>query len=565
MLATTPTTKRRWSKAERDRRPGERAAQAEAGAAPRRPAPTRPGGRPCSSARTSARSRRSRWHGRDGVIDCSVERPAATQLGNKGGGGFRRLAGQHRQLVTRSGRWRNLQRRQQAQSALGRAQCAPARLQRTAADLEAPAGDAPASPGWPGSRAAMPRRARALRNEWLTPTSAATATYVAGLASRDTTSIPVASRVRLLAARRQFPPGVDRRGTGCCCSRRCDCAGGGRGIVALEAEPCLLHLRQCARLAQALASRNAGVGGRCLLDQRGERCIAEALPPAAAVASLRRGRRVPCRRFTPADGIRSPQAPGAAAWGARGGRRLLRSANTPSSRRQAISQNPSVRYSLHSVDCAQRFVPGKMLGSTDAMGLQPVGRGGADRLRRRGELRFAAATPPAGGVSGLLPPKRCRAAASLLNDASLLRPLRPGATWTLSRALPELHQLPSPAPANVVTHADAGTGARWWSRRQCIQRRCRLAAVATGLGRIESRPQSISRRPLTSFVLAELQSPLCASMAQQTFVDRHFEDGGVVSATDADALDVALFQHVVGPETGSAATCPRWRRCGSIR
>lgn len=160
-------------------------------------------------------------------------------------------------------------------------------------------------------------------------------------------------------------------------------------------------------------------------------------------------------------------------------------------------------------------------------------------------------TPPAGGVSGLLPPALPRGGV-LVNDASLLRPLRPGATWIYRGRYQSYTGAVAGTYENVVTHADAGAGAVVESASNAFNDGAGSQLLRLVAGRIES-PAAIDFAGTgspTSFVLAELQSPLYFD-GQQTFVDRHFEDGGVDLDGDGrhDALDVAIFQHVVGPET----------------
>ena len=197
----------------------------------------------------------------------------------------------------------------------------------------------------------------------------------------------------------------------------------------------VLHLRQCARPRKAAwAEARSVLAASACLDQRGERCIAEALPPAGERrrVTLRRGRRVPCRRNVHARrGIgRQPGAAGRRKGAGQRGRRRVVVPGSGAMRRvcrRRVARACAPSSCVKPLDCAASFipwtarkdpVPGRedaWLDSRPAMGSCVAGRGGADRLvaaGRPGPQAFGSRPRlrPA-GVSGLLPLRpRCAAA-----------------------------------------------------------------------------------------------------------------------------------------------------------
>lgn len=159
--------------------------------------------------------------------------------------------------------------------------------------------------------------------------------------------------------------------------------------------------------------------------------------------------------------------------------------------------------------------------------------------------------PPSGGVSGLVPPPPARVG-NPVSDVSPLRPLRAGAVWTYRGRHQSYAGAPTTTYENVVRHADAGAGAVSESASNAFNDGLGTQLLRLTGGRIDA-TLSIdftgSGSP-ADLVLPELQAPMYFG-EQLTLLDRRFDDGGIDLDGDGrnDALDVAIFQRVVGPET----------------
>jgi len=158
--------------------------------------------------------------------------------------------------------------------------------------------------------------------------------------------------------------------------------------------------------------------------------------------------------------------------------------------------------------------------------------------------------PPAARTSGLVPVAPTTGTV-LQTDATTLRVLRPGATWTYSgEDRPDGTSGAVVAYTNVVVHAQAAAGVTELSSDGLHTGEDSVNVQATA-GVVKS-PQSfqpVSTAPPESIDAVELRSPVRTS-DQYTLYDRHFDDAGLDLDGDRknEAFDIAVWSRVIGTE-----------------